>query len=180
IKLSSAYYRMSSSKFTTIALQPLCFAFVAVDEDLSPLDVKVMSNAYFVSSYASGPRSDQAHIFVTYTCYPTTIIQQELLESGDDWIMEESPALTTTSVILEEAESPKDQSESGTNKDIVSSDTDVGFRVILRNEYTIIGYKCCIFCRYDGKHTFTPRVITGRTGELCIVSLVSTVLYTCC
>ncbi|GJV45922.1 RNA-directed DNA polymerase, eukaryota, reverse transcriptase zinc-binding domain protein [Tanacetum coccineum] len=31
---------MSSSKFTTIALLPLCFAFAAVDEDLSPLAVK--------------------------------------------------------------------------------------------------------------------------------------------
>ncbi|GJT94896.1 putative reverse transcriptase domain-containing protein [Tanacetum coccineum] len=43
-RLNSACCRMSSSKFiicfTTIALLPLCFAFAAVDEDLSPLAVK--------------------------------------------------------------------------------------------------------------------------------------------
>ncbi|GJS36700.1 hypothetical protein Tco_0535082 [Tanacetum coccineum] len=48
-RLNSACCRMSSSKFTTIALLPLCFDFAAVDEDLSPLAVKVLhqQNFYF-------------------------------------------------------------------------------------------------------------------------------------
>ncbi|GJT26956.1 putative F-box/LRR-repeat protein 23 [Tanacetum coccineum] len=65
-------------------------------------------------------------------------------------------------LILEEDESPKDQSESGTKKDILSSDTDVGFRVTLRNESiqsssSVINAASSAIIRYDGCHNWEDR-----------------------